>query len=101
MRDRGMCKARVDAIAAAPREHDARRVSGRCLCGIRQRPPLLGDGDRWQWWRRRRPRLFHRRQQRALSTRRVIGCNAAGTAAIAELCLLAAVIWLYGGMFVW
>jgi hypothetical protein len=57
MRDRGMCEARVDAIAAAPCEHDARRVPGRCLCGICQRPPLLGDGDRWRWWRR--PRLFH------------------------------------------
>lgn len=73
MRDRGMCEAHVDAIAAAPRQHDARRVPGRCLCCICQWSPLLGDGDRrwrWRWWRQRqrgRPRLFHRRQQRAVA----------------------------------
>ncbi len=72
MRDRGMCEAHVDAIAAAPRQHNARRVPGRCLCGICQWPPRLGDGDRrrWWWWQRRRPRLFHRRQQRAVSAHR-------------------------------
>ena len=28
MRNRGLCKTHVDAVAAAPREHDARRVPG-------------------------------------------------------------------------
>ena len=66
MRERGMCEAHVDAVAAA---HDARGVPGRCLCGIRQRPPLLGDGNRRRWWQSRRTRLFHRRHQRTVSRR--------------------------------
>ena len=49
MRDRGMCEAHVDAIAPAPREHDAWRVPGHSLGGICQRPSLLGDGDRRRW----------------------------------------------------
>ena len=49
MRDRGLCKAHVDAVAGAPRKHDARRVPGRRVSGIRQWPPLLGNGD----WRQR------------------------------------------------
>ena len=88
MRDRGLCKAHVDAVAAAPREHDARRVPGRRICGIRQWPPVLGDGDRRQQscqypsaWRHSRsgrpqrqgprwhcrPGLLHRWKQRAVS----------------------------------
>ena len=93
MRDRGLCKAHVDAVAAAPREHDARRVPGRRICGIRQWPPVLGDGDRRQQscqypsaWRHShsgrpqrqgprwhcRPGLLHRWKQRAVSYLRTI-----------------------------
>ena len=87
MRDRGLCKANVDAVAAAPREHDARRMPGHRECGISQWPPVLGDGDRRQqscWyaphWRdsrsshpqrqrsrwRCRPGFLHRWKQRAV-----------------------------------
>jgi len=48
MRDRGLCKANVDAIATAPREYDARGLSGCRICGIRQWPPILGNGNRRQ-----------------------------------------------------
>src|SRR5262249_24402856 len=30
-------------------EHDARLAPGRCFGGVRQRPSLLGDGNRWRW----------------------------------------------------
>ena len=90
MRDRGLCKANVDAVAAAPPKHDAWRVPGRRIRGIGQWPPVLGDGDRRQqscwyppYWRhsrsshpqrqrsrwRCRPGFLRRWKQRAL-----IGC---------------------------
>ena len=49
MRYRGLCKANVDAVATAPREHEARRVQGRRVCGIRQRrywAMLIGGSSR-------------------------------------------------------
>jgi hypothetical protein len=85
MRHRGLCKTHVDAVAGAPRQHDARRVPGCRICGLRQWPPVLGDGDRRRqscqypagWHRagcpqRRRPRrhcrpgFLHRWRQRAV-----------------------------------
>ena len=43
MRHRGLRKANVDAVAASPREHDARWMPGRRVRGISQWPPVLGD----------------------------------------------------------
>jgi hypothetical protein len=48
MRDGGLCKANVDAVVTAPREYDARRLSGCRICDICQRPPILGNGNWWQ-----------------------------------------------------
>jgi hypothetical protein len=62
MRDRGVCEADVDAVAAAPRQHDAWRVPSRWVRGVGKRPPLLGNGDRRRSWGRRKPRLFRRRR---------------------------------------
>ena len=70
MRNRGLCKANVDAVAAAPPKHDAWRVPGRRIRGIGQWPPVLGDGDRRQqscwyppYWRH--SRSSHPQRQRS------------------------------------
>jgi len=87
MRHRGLCEANVDAVTISPREHDARRMSGRRDCGLNQWPPVLGNGDWWHQSGRRPPysrrssssrprnqgsqwlsgpRLLHRWKQRAV-----------------------------------